>query len=74
MIPMDIDDTTVLRRTLEEIEAQLLVTPPIAGIEKLTPEVLAPTLEEVVVKVNELIGVVNSMSSLINSVQATELS
>ena len=74
MIPLDLNNPAVLRRTLEEIEAQLIVTPPLANVEKLTPQVAAPTLEEVVVKVNEVIGVVNSVTSLINGVQATELS
>lgn len=75
MIPLNIDDTTVLRRTLEELESQLMVSPPLANVDKLNLVVTpAPTNEVLAVKLNEIVGVINSITSLINSTQASELS
>ncbi len=65
MIPLDIDDPVVLRRTLEEIEASIPNLKDAAG----TITILAESADLVTVidKVNELVGTVNLLSAALNS-------
>ncbi len=65
MIPLDIDDPVVLRRTLEEIEASIPNLKDTTG----TITILAESADLVMVidKVNELVGTVNLLSAALNS-------
>jgi len=64
MIPLNIDDTIVLRRTLEELELGIIVlTTPITPIDELP---LGSTLEETVDKVNEMISGLNAVITTLN--------
>ncbi len=65
MIPLDIDDPVVLRRTLEEMEASIPKLQEAIG----TIVVLEDTadLAQVIKKVNELVGTVNLLTSSLNS-------
>ncbi len=65
MIPLDIDDPVVLRRTLEEMEASIPKLQEAIG----TIVVLEDTadLAQVIAKVNELVGTVNLLTSSLNS-------
>ncbi len=65
MIPLDIDDPVVLRRTLEEMEASIPKLQESIG----TIVVLEDTadLAQVIKKVNELVGTVNLLTSSLNS-------
>ncbi len=65
MIPLDIDDPVVLRRTLEEMEASI----PKLQESISTIVVLEDTadLAQVIAKVNEGVGTVNLLTSSLNS-------
>jgi len=64
MIPLNIDDAIVLRRTLEELETRIVILPiPITPIDQLP---LGSTLEETVDKVNEMISGLNAVITTLN--------
>jgi len=65
MIPLNIEDPTVLRRTLEELEASI----PVLAQQAKTVTVLedSATTDEIIVKVNELVGTVNLLIATLNS-------
>ena len=65
MIPLDIADPVVLRRTLEELEASIpKLSNSIGTINKLDD---TADLTEVIHKVNEIAGTVNLLSSALNT-------
>lgn len=68
MIPLNIEDTTVLRRTLEEIESRLIEIPaPLRLISELTYVDGVTTLEDVLVKVNEIVVALNTVNAVLNA-------
>jgi len=65
MIPLDIADPVVLRRTLEELEASIpKLANSIGTINKLDD---TADLTEVIHKVNEIAGTVNLLSFALNT-------
>jgi len=70
MIPLNIDDPVVLRRTLEDMEAKIIVVAtPISPINKLNP---ASTLEVVEAKVNELVDGFNAVVVALNATNTSD--
>ena len=70
MIPLDLSDPTVLRRTLEELETRLIVVAtPISSVTKLAP---AATLEEAVAKINELVDGHNAVVAVLNATNTSD--
>ncbi len=64
MIPLNIDDPVVLRRTLEELETRIVIlATPITPIDALP---VGSTLEETVGKVNEMISGLNAVITTLN--------
>jgi len=74
MIPLNIDDNTVLRRVLEDIESRLPVdTPMLSNINRINDDP-STTIEDLVIKINEIIRVLNTVTTHINSNNSTEIS
>ena len=71
MIALDLDEPTVLRRTLEELEAkQITFTNPMTPLTTLAS---AATLEEVIVKTNDIINSYNDLITQLNATDTTKL-
>jgi len=70
MIPLNIEDSTVLRRTLEELEASIIVLgTPITPIDKLP---LAATSDEVIAKINSVIVGLNATITILNNTNTSD--
>ena len=70
MIPVNIDDPVVLRRTLEDLEAKIIiVATPISPVNKLNP---GSTLEVVEAKVNELVDGFNAVVVALNATNTSD--
>ncbi len=70
MIPLNIDDPVVLRRTLEDLEAKIIVVAtPISPINKLNP---GSTLEVVEAKVNEIVDGFNAVVVALNATNTSD--
>lgn len=74
MIEPNLDSPEVLRRTLEGIERQLLaIDTPIAALETIdTAVALQADLTELGDKLNEMIGTINMISSILNSTRKNQ--
>ena len=70
MIPLSLEDTTVLRRTLEELEMGLIVvSTPISPVDVLPVDA---DLTAVIDKVDEVIKGFNSVVSLLNATNTSD--
>ncbi len=70
MIPLNIDDPVVLRRTLEELEAKIIVVAtPISPVNKLPVDA---DLATSVLKVNELIDGFNAVVVALNATNTSD--
>ncbi len=70
MIPLNIDDPVVLRRTLEELEAKIIVVAtPISPVNKLPVDA---DLTTSVLKVNELIDGFNAVVVALNATNTSD--
>ena len=70
MIPLDLSNPVILRRTLEELETRLIVVAtPISPIDQLP---LAATLEEAVAKINELVAGHNATVAALNATNTSD--
>ena len=70
MIPLNINDPVVLRRTLEELESKIIiVATPISPVNKLNP---GATLEEVEAKVNEVVDGFNAVIVALNATNTSD--
>ena len=70
MIPLDLSNPVILRRTLEELETRLIiVATPISPIDQLP---LDATLEEAVAKINELVSGHNAVVAVLNATNTSD--
>lgn len=67
MIDINLENPVVLRRALEDLDRRtVVVRTPVASVEELPLAALAP---DAILKINELVVVVNSISTILNSTQ-----
>jgi len=70
MIPLDIQDPVVLRRTLEELESKIIVVAtPISTINKLHPDA---DLATAVLKINEIVDGFNAVVVALNATNTSD--
>ena len=70
MIPLSIDDPVVLRRTLEELEAKIIiVATPISPINKIHPDA---DLATAVLKINEIVDGFNAVVVALNATNTSD--
>jgi len=70
MIPLNLDNEVVLRRTLEELEAKIIVVAtPISPVNRLHPDA---DLATAVLKINELINGFNAVVVALNATNTSD--
>jgi len=70
MIPINIDDPVVLRRTLEELETRIAILPtPITPVNTLDD---AAVIEEIVLKTNEIVEGLNAVIVALNATNTSD--